>query len=101
MMTWFFRHYTRTPADAKDPRLNILGANLEGLPPVTIVQAEIDPLLSEGQSLAAKLRQSGVSVRQRMWPGTAHEFFGQGAVLPSAKEAVKYAADGLMTSFRR
>jgi len=101
MMSWFFQQYTRTPADAQDLRLNILGANLKGLPPVTIFQAEIDPLLSEGEALAAKLRESGVTVRQRMWPGTAHEFFGQGAVLPSAKAAVQYAADGLKNSFQR
>jgi len=101
MMSWFFRQYTRTPADALDPRLNILGANLKGLPPVTIVQAEIDPLLSEGEQLTAKLREAGVNVKSRTWPGTAHEFFGQGAVVPAAKEAVQFAADGLKAAFQR
>lgn len=101
MMSWFFRQYTRSSADASDPRLNILGANLKGLPPVTIVSAEIDPLLTEGEQLAAKLRDAGVTVQQRTWPGTAHEFFGQGAVVPAAKEAVQYAADALKAGFRR
>ena len=101
IMTWFFRHYTRSSADATDPRLNIVGANLKGLPPVTIISAEIDPLLSEGEQLTSKLRDAGVTVNQRMWPGTAHEFFGQGAVLPAAKEAVQYAADALKASFRK
>lgn len=100
-MTWFFRQYTRTPADAQDPRLNILGANLKGLPPVTIVLAEIDPLLSEGEQLSGKLRDAGVTVTSRTFPGTAHEFFGQGAVVPSAKDAVQFAAEGLKAGFRK
>jgi len=101
MMTWFFRNYTRSPADGQDPRLDILGADLKGLPPVTIVLAEIDPLRSEGETLAAKLRSTGVTVNQRTWPGTAHEFFGQGAVVSAAKDAVQYAADGLKRGFQK
>ena len=101
MMGWFFKHYTRTPADASDPRLNILGANLKGLPPVTIISAEIDPLLTEGEQLSAKLRDAGGTVNQRTWPGAAHEFFGQGAVVPAAKEAVQYAADALKAGFKK
>ena len=101
MMGWFFKQYTRSPADASDPRLNILGANLKGLPPVTIVSAEIDPLLTEGEQLAEKLRDAGGTVNQRTWRGAAHEFFGQGAVVPAAKEAVQYAADALKAGFRK
>lgn len=101
MMSWFFTQYTRSSADAQDPRLNILGANLKGLPPVTIVLAEIDPLTTEGEQLAGKLRDAGVTVNSRTYPGTAHEFFGQGAVVPAAKEAVQYAADGLKAGFRK
>lgn len=101
MMSWFFKQYTRTPADAQDPRLNILGANLKGLPPVTIVLAEIDPLLTEGEQLATKLRDAGVTVNSRTYPGAAHEFFGQGAVVPAAKDAVQYAADGLKATFKK
>ncbi len=47
-MTWFFGHYTRTPADRYDPRITLIRANLRGLPPVTIVTAEIDPLRDDG-----------------------------------------------------
>lgn len=101
MMSWFFKQYTRSSADAQDPRLNILGANLKGLPPVTIVLAEIDPLLTEGEQLAGKLRDAGVTVNTRTYPGTAHEFFGQGAVVPAAKEAVQFAAEGLKAGFRK
>lgn len=99
MMNWFFAKYTRTPADAKDPRLNLLMADLSGLPPTTIVTAQVDPLRSDGEMLAERLKAAGVSVNIRNYMGVAHEFFGQGAVVPTAKEAVEFAADGLRKTF--
>lgn len=95
MLAWFGEHYMKTPADAKDPNLGILSADLKGLPPTTIVAAQIDPLLSEGKMLADKLEAAGVKVRYRLFEGVTHEFFGTGAVVPDAKKAVAYAAEGL------
>jgi acetyl esterase/lipase len=101
MMSWFFKQYTNSPADAQDPRLNILGADLKGLPPTTIVTAQIDPLRSEGEMLAQRLKDAGVTVQYRNFDGVAHEFFGQGAVLPQARDAVQFAAEGLKAGFGR
>ena len=95
MMEWFFRHYLRGEKDWADPRINLVAANLKGLPPATIVNAQIDPLRSEGEMLAQKLRDAGVTVRQRTYEGVAHEFFGMGAVVDKAKDAVRFAAEGL------
>lgn len=95
MMNWFFEKYTRSPADAKDPRLNLLTADLKGLPPTTIITAQFDPLRSDGDMLAERLKAAGVDVEIRNFDGVAHEFFGQGAVVPTAREAVAYAAGGL------
>lgn len=99
MMSWFLDKYLRTPQDAQDPRLNLLNASVKGLPPITIVSAELDPLRTEGEMLAARLRDAGVSVEQKTFAGTAHEFFGQGAVVPPAKDAVNFAAEGLKRGF--
>lgn len=66
-----------------------------GLPPATIILAEIDPIASDGEMYAEKLRAAGVSVRVRKFSGVTHEFFGLGAVLPEAREAVEFAAEGL------
>jgi acetyl esterase/lipase len=99
MMGWFARHTTRTPADLQDPRINLVGANLQGLPPTTIVLAQIDPLRSDGEMLAEKLRAAGVSVDMRRWDGVAHEFFGMAAVDDKAREAQQYAADRLKAGF--
>ena len=95
MMSWFFTQYLRTPADAQDTRLNLVAANLKGLPPTTIITAQIDPLRSDGDALAEKLRAAGVTVESRNFDGVAHEFFGQGAVVETARDAVKFAGDAL------
>ena len=86
-MAWFFKKYLRTPADGKDPRINLVAANLKGLPATTIIGAEYDPLASEGKTLADKLTAAGVKVNYKLYGGTTHEFFGMAAVVPQAKEA--------------
>ena len=97
---WYVERYTNGPADLQDPRLNVVGAaDLSGLPPTTIVSAEIDPLRSEGEALAAKLRAAGVPVEQRTYPGVTHEFFGMGAVVGQAKAAEDFANMRLRASF--
>lgn len=99
LMAWFFRYAPRTPVDLADPRINLVGANLAGLPTVTIVAAQIDPLRSEGELLADRLRTAGVEVERREWAGTVHEFFGADAVIADAAEAQRYAGERLRAAF--
>ena len=94
-MGWFFKNYLRTPADGKDPRINLVGADLKGLPPTTIIAADYDPLKSEGKTLADRLQAAGVKVNYKLYEGTTHEFFGMAAVVPAAKEAQGVAVDDL------
>jgi acetyl esterase/lipase len=98
-MVWFLNNYTRSAADWQDPRINLVAADLKGLPPVTIITDQIDPLRSEGQTLAQKLKDAGVDVESRNYDGVAHEFFGMGAVLEKARDANQYGADGLKKNF--
>ena len=98
MMSWFFDKYARTPSDRMDPRINLVAANLEGLPPTTIINAEIDPLRSEGELLAVRLREAGVDVEQKTYEGVSHEFFGMAAVLDKAKEAQRHAGNRLKST---
>ena len=100
MMNWFFDKYQRTAADGQDPRINLLGANLAGLPPVTIINAYLDPLRSDGEMLAAKIKAAGGVVDQKTYGGVTHEFFGMGAVHPKARDAESYAADALKKAFQ-
>jgi acetyl esterase/lipase len=99
MMNWFAKHTTKSPADLKDPRINLVAADLKGLPPVTIINAEIDPLRDDGAMIERALRDAGVSVERRLYDGVAHEFFGQAAVLDEAREAQQYAGERLKAAF--
>lgn len=101
MMAWFFKN-AATPADAANPHLGIINApDLGKLPPTTLITAQIDPLRSEGEALAMNLKAAGVPVDYRNYDGVAHEFFGMGAVVPKAKDAVAFAAQGLKASFAK
>ncbi|MGI9047497.1 MAG: alpha/beta hydrolase [Burkholderiales bacterium] len=97
MLTWFYEKYLPTPADKNSPLIALTEvADLKGLPPATIITAQIDPLRSEGRAYAEKLEQAGVPVDYRNYEGVTHEFFGMGAVVDKAKEAVQQAAAGIL-----
>ena len=99
---WFGERYFRSPADAQDPRINLVGrplTDLAGLPTATVIGAEIDPLRSEGRAYADRLDDADVRVRYRLYKRVTHEFFGTGAVVKEGREAVAYAAEGLRASF--
>ena len=84
----------------KDPRINLLGADLKGLPPTTVITDEIDPLQSEGMALADKLKAAGVTVGSKNYEGVTHEFFGMGAIVPQAKDAEMYVVSQLTRCFK-
>lgn len=99
MLKWFGYYYTNTMADMQDPRLNLVGANLRNLPPTTIVNAQIDPLRSDGETLATAMKTAGDKVEQRTFPGVTHEFFGMGTVVRGAYDANAYAIARLKAAF--
>ena len=98
-LQWFYERYLNSPADGNNTLFSVLRADLQGLPPATVITADIDPLRSEGAAYAQKLIAAGVRVDYRNYPGVTHEFFGMGAVLDDAKQAVSQAAQGLRRSF--
>lgn len=93
-MQWFVKTAT-SPQDAQDPRLNLVAANLKGLPPTTIITAEIDPLRSDGEQLAQKLKAAGVKTTYRNFDGVTHEFFGLAPAVADATAAQDLAAKQL------
>jgi acetyl esterase len=95
MMLWFIDKVTKGPADVKDTRIDLVHADLKGLPPVTVINAEIDPLRDDGAELEKALRTAGVSVERKVYPGLTHEFFGTAAVVKKAEEAQMYAGERL------
>ena len=98
-LQWFYERYLNSPAEGANPLFSVLRANLQGLPPATVINADVDPLRSEGAAYAQKLIAAGVKVDYRNYSGVTHEFFGMGAVLDEAKQAVTLAAAGLKRAF--
>ena len=98
-MSWFFKNYLNGPQDYQDPRVNLVAADLKGLPAVTIINAQIDPLRTDGEMLADKIRAAGGNVQQKTYDGVTHEFFGMATVVDKAKDAEQMAADALKKAF--
>ena len=95
-LLWYFDKTLSGPQDKQDPRLDIVGkADLKGLPGATIINAELDPLASDGKMLADKLKAAGVAVTHTQFEGVSHEFFGMGLAVKDAERAEDLAAKAL------
>jgi acetyl esterase len=101
MIGWFVDKLVSSPADKTDPRLDVVHAKLAGLPPVTIINAQIDPLRSDGELLEQALKQANVKVERKVYDGVTHEFFGTAAVVKEAKDAQTFAGDQLKDAFKK
>jgi acetyl esterase len=99
MMEWFVKHVFADKADLQDPRINLVEADLRGLPNATVITAEIDPLCSEGELLAQRLEAQGVEVRHKTFHGVTHEFFGMGLVVKDAAVAETFVVHELKRAF--
>ncbi len=100
MMKWFDKNALPSWSVGRNAKYSPLYGNVKGMPPATLVLAEIDPLLSQGQAYAAKLKRAGVPVQWRLYRGVTHEFFGMGAVVDKAKQANAFAANELRKAFK-
>ena len=99
-MEWFFENEAASPENLKDPRLDLVkAANFTGLPPTTIVTAEIDPLMSDGEMLRDRLEAAGVKTSFKNYDGVTHEFFGMDAVVKDAADAQDFVVSELKKSF--
>jgi acetyl esterase len=70
-----------------------------GVAPAWIGLAECDPLADEGRQYAARLREAGVAVHERVWPGVLHDFINMGRFLPEAAQAHGELAAALRVAF--
>ena len=75
MMLWFFDTYLNGPDDYLNPlAFPILEKSFSGMPKTVILNAELDPLATEGKKLAKKLIDDGVPVFHREAQSLIHGF---------------------------
>jgi acetyl esterase/lipase len=87
VIKWFKNHYLGD-ADINDWRASPARAQtLAGLPPAYVLTAGGDPLRDEGDEYAARLKQAGVPVTYKHFPGQFHGFFTMGKLLQQANVA--------------
>lgn len=99
-LKWFYGYYLRKEEDSLNPYASPLRAtSLRGLPPATVITADIDPLRDEGEAYKARLAADGVATTGTRYTGVTHEFFGTGAVVDAGKQAVAEAAAALKKAF--
>jgi acetyl esterase len=99
---WAQQRYTTDDRQLLDPRIDLQDrTDLAGMPPTTVVLAEIDPTRSGGEAVAAHLSAAGVPTDVRLFPGTTSDFFGLGEKVPDAAAAEDYAVHRLQAAFVR
>jgi acetyl esterase len=87
VIKWFRDHYLGD-ADINDWRASPARAKtLAGLPPAYVLTAGADPLRDEGDEYARRLKEAGVPVTYRTFPGQFHGFFTMGKLLQQANVA--------------
>jgi len=78
------------PGKYNDPEVSpMLTADVKGLPPAVIINAEFDPLRDDGIHYAAKLKNAGVKVWDKCFAGQIHMLLG---LPPGADEIKEYEA---------
>ncbi len=99
-MEWYWSLYLPDEEAGGDVRASPLRAeSLAGLPPALVITAEYDPLRDEGEAYAERLRDAGVSVVSRRYPGMVHGFFGMPGVYDQGQQAIELATSNLRSAF--
>ena len=88
VIKWFRDHYLNGISDISDWRASPARAKtFAGLPPAYVLTAGADPLRDEGDEYAQRLKDAGVAVTWRTFPGQFHGFFTMGKLLQQANVA--------------
>ncbi len=97
----FTREFCRTlargflgeSAGLRDPRVNLLYADLSGLSPLYIQAGGDEALLDDARGLEAQASKAGVDVRLDVFPGMLHTFQMAAGRAPEADDAIRRLAD--------
>jgi acetyl esterase/lipase len=99
-LQWHQDNYLGDPGQKSDPLVAPLGnADLRGLSPALVITAQCDPLHRQGELYAEALRDAGVDVTHRAYPGVVHGFFQLPMIFPEGADAIALAGDTLRQAF--
>jgi acetyl esterase len=89
LILWYAGHFLPPGADPTDPlRSPIRSPRLGESARAIVITAGFDPLRDEGEDYAAKLRDAGVPVLARRFPGLFHGFIHSIGASPSSHAAL-------------
>lgn len=87
-MFWFQKQYTPHKEDQCVPTVSpCYETEFAGLAPAYILTAQFDPLLDDGYKYYNQLKNAGVKVSYREYPGLIHGFFNIPLVAPEGMQA--------------
>ncbi|MCW5620982.1 MAG: alpha/beta hydrolase [Burkholderiales bacterium] len=99
-ITWFYKHYVRSPKEFYDFRFAPLVAeDLSNLPPALVLVAGYDPLRDEGVDYARRLIEAGNRVTLVNYEGMVHGFLLMGGAIDAARRALTQCAVALREAF--
>jgi acetyl esterase len=85
-LDWFWERYLAgTPRD--DAGAAPQNAPVEGLPPLLLIAAGLDPLLDDTLKLDQRLTEAGIPHELKVYSGVPHGFLGQTGLLTKARQA--------------
>jgi acetyl esterase len=91
---WYWEQYASGPRDYRDPDFSPYEDTdrLATLPPTLVVTAEHDPLRDEGERLAARMVEAGVSVVATRYLGMVHGFWRHRDAFDAAEPLTRQVA---------
>lgn len=90
LMRWFWAQYLGKARVG--PLAAPLQADLDGLPPLYLCAAGLDPLLDDTLAMSRRLAETGIAHRLDFHPGVVHGFIQMARELPAATAAINAAA---------
>lgn len=90
-MDWYWDAYAPQGLRAA-PELTLTDQDLSGFPPTLVITAEHDPLVDEGERLAARLADDGVTCVATRYLGMIHGFYRWGALFDASEQVLRQIA---------
>lgn len=99
-MMWYWEQYLSRPEDRDNPyAVPLCAQDLSGLPPALLMAGEYDPLLSETEAYASRLRDAGVPAAFSHYAGATHNFYSMPPTVGVAVRAMAEIVQELTAAF--